>query len=82
MSKDSVHTEYEYWTFDKDGRGYCSVFSWEDCLKGHFNDMQVKNNPLGPIVSAKRIKVTTTTRVDRDEKRFRSDKRNDMFDDE
>lgn len=79
MSADSVHTEYEYWTFDKDGRGYCSVFSWEDCIKGHFNDMQVKTNPLGPIVSAKKIKVVTTQT--REEKRFRSDKRNDMYDD-
>lgn len=60
------NTETEYWTEDADGRGYCSVFSLEDALRGHFHDMKA-TDPLGPIVNVKIItrvihtKTITTT---------------------
>lgn len=56
--------ETEYWTKDAEGNGYCSCFSLEDALRGHFLDMQVKINPLGPIVNVvviRRKKIVTET---------------------
>ena len=53
-------TETEYWTEDAEGRGYCSVFSLEDALRGHFHDMKA-TDPLGPIVNIKIIRRTTET---------------------
>lgn len=58
---DSV--EYEYWTYDAQGRGYCSHISFEDALRGHFQDMKAKE-PLGPIVDAKKIKKTIMRTVE------------------
>lgn len=57
-----VSKEKEFWTKDADGNGYCSVFSLEDAIRGHFLDMQVKNNPLGPIVNIKVVTRTTTVK--------------------
>lgn len=59
----SSSTEYEYWTEDADGRGYCSAYSLEDALRGHFHDMKVATNPLGPIVNIKVIKKVTQTTI-------------------
>lgn len=55
--------EYEYWTYDAEGRGYCSHISFEDALRGHFQDMKAKE-PLGPIVDAKKIKKTIMTSIE------------------
>lgn len=55
--------ETEYWTVDPDGNGYCSVYSLEDALRGHFQDMQAKE-PLGPIVDIKIVTVTKTISTD------------------
>jgi hypothetical protein len=55
-----VTRESEFWTADAEGNGYCSAFSLEDAIRGHFLDMQVKINPLGPIVNVKVITRTTT----------------------
>ena len=63
QTKDSTTTtETEYWTEDADGRGYCSVFSLEDALRGHFHDMKA-TNPLGPIVNVKIIKRVIQTKT-------------------
>lgn len=61
-----VSREKEFWTADSDGRGYCSVYSLEDALKGHFIDMQAAN-PLGPIVNVKVITRTTTVEEETEE---------------
>ena len=55
-------TETEYWTEDAEGHGYCSVFSLEDALRGHFHDMKA-TNPLGPIVNVKIIKRVIQTKT-------------------
>ena len=67
--KKQVSVEYEYWTRDKDGRGYCSAYSLEDALEGHFQDMKAAK-PLGPIVGIKVVKRITTTKVKEEVKEF------------
>jgi len=54
--------EYEYWTKDTSGRGFCSVTSIEDALVGHFHDMNVRVDPLGPIVEVYVLKKSTVVK--------------------
>ena len=58
-------TEYEYWTKDEKGHGFCSTTSLTNAIAGHFNDM-TKKDPLGPIVDVyviKRVVKETVTKA-------------------
>lgn len=57
MEKNLIGSEIEYWTEDKKGRGYCSTESLVNAIAGHMHDMQVTNNPLGPIVNVRVKKI-------------------------
>lgn len=58
----SNSTEYEYWTKDASGHGFCSTVSIEDALVGHFHDMNVNIDPLGPIVEVYVLKKSTVVK--------------------
>lgn len=57
-----VQYEYEYWTVDPEGRGYCSHISIEDAIEGHLADMKALV-PLGPIVNVYITEKRTVTKV-------------------